>query len=122
MDRRVRRVVELLEERWRVPVRVGELARDVGLCASRLEHLFKEEARVSIRDFIQDRRLSAAAVMLATTEERVSVISFHVGYQHVSNFNHAFKRRYGMSPRKYREEAEKADSTKGKQEIPSNSG
>lgn len=114
MDRRVRRVVQLLEERWRSPVRVDELATLVGLGASRLEHLFKEEARVSIRDFIQNRRLGEAAALLASTEERVSVISFQVGFQHVANFNHAFKKRFGVSPREYRARRplEKAETTK----------
>jgi AraC family transcriptional regulator, arabinose operon regulatory protein len=115
MDRRVRKVVEIIDRGWRTPLRVAELARLVGLGSSRLEHLFKEEARVSIRDFIHERRLREAARMLAATEERVSVISFHVGYQHVSNFNHAFKKRFGVSPKKYRqgrEDAAAAETTK----------
>jgi AraC-like DNA-binding protein len=111
MDRRIRRVVQVLDERWRSHVRVDELAQAVGLGPSRLEHLFKEEARTSIRDFIRDRRLSEAASLLLSTEERVSVISFRVGFQHVANFNHAFKKRFGVSPRAYRE-SEKAETTK----------
>jgi len=103
MDRRVRNVVQLLEECWRTPVRIDQLARQVGLGVSRLEHLFKEEACISIREMIHERRLAEAAQLLVSTEERVSVISFHVGFQHVSNFNHAFKKRYGVSPREYRE-------------------
>jgi AraC-like DNA-binding protein len=102
MDRRVRKVVQVINECWRLHMRVDELARLVGLGASRLEHLFKEEARISIRDFIRDRRLSEAASLLLSTEERVSVISFRVGFLHVANFNHAFKRRFGVSPRAYR--------------------
>jgi AraC family transcriptional regulator of arabinose operon len=104
MDRRVKRVVEMLDEHLGTPLRVRDLARLVGLGASRLEHLFKEEARISIRDYLRDRRLTAAAAMLESTEERVSVISFQVGFQHVANFNHAFKKRYGISPRRYREQ------------------
>ncbi len=103
MDRRVRKIVQVIDECWRRPVRVEELARHVGVGVSRLEHLFKNEARTSIREFIHERRLREAAQMLLATEERVSVISFHVGFQHVSNFNHAFKKRYGVSPRQYRE-------------------
>jgi len=104
MDRRVQRVVKLLEERLAAPIRIGDLARLVGLGASRLEHLFKEQARISIRDYVRDRRLATAAAMLESTEERVSVISFQVGFQHVANFNHAFKKRFGVSPRQYREQ------------------
>jgi AraC-like DNA-binding protein len=115
MDRRVRKVVQVLNQSWSTPLRVSDLARRVGLGTSRLEHLFKEQARISIRDFIHERRLSAAAALLMTTEERVSVISFQVGFSHVANFNHAFKLRYGVTPREYRErrvESEKAETTK----------
>lgn len=115
MDRRVRKVVQVIDECWRTPLRVDELARLVGLGASRLEHLFKEEARTSIRDFIHERRMREAAQLLVSTEERVSVISFHVGFHHVSNFNHAFRRRFGVSPRQYRDagvEDGEAETTK----------
>ena len=106
VDTRVRMVVQLLEEQWRSGVRVADLADHVGLGASRLEHLFKQEARVSIRDFIRERRLSAAAELLAHSLERISVISFRVGFQHVANFNHAFKKRFGVSPGEYRAEVD----------------
>lgn len=103
MDRRVRSIVAWLDIEWREPVRVTELARQVGLGASRLEHLFKVHAKTSIRDFVRERRLLEAAERLAASEERISVISFGVGFGDVSNFNHAFKKRFGVSPREYRD-------------------
>jgi len=102
VDKRVKLVVEVLEQRFNSSLRVAELANQVGLGTSRLEHLFKQEARVSIRDFIRERRLAAAAQLLAESIERVSVISFRVGFQHVANFNHAFKKRFGITPREFR--------------------
>jgi AraC-type DNA-binding domain-containing proteins len=120
MDRRVRRIVELLQEKWPDAVRVRDLAQRVGLGASRLEHLFKNDAKVTIREFVHERRLLAAADLLLTTDERVSAICHRVGFNDVSNFNHAFKRRFGLPPREFRArdseligvEAEKADHTK----------
>lgn len=103
MDRRVRRILGLLEQQWRSSPPVRELAHWVGLGTSRLEHLFKEHAKVTIREFVLQRRLDAAAQMLSATEERVSTISYRVGFNDVSNFNHAFKRHFGVSPRAYRE-------------------
>jgi len=121
MDRRIRAVLELLQNEWRKTVRVDELALHVNLGKSRLEHLFRREAKMSIRDFIRERRLAEAVTMLAATEEPVSVISYRAGFPDVSNFNHAFKRKFGMSPRQYRErlrtqfecgnDQENADST-----------
>lgn len=103
MDRRVRSIVALLDEQWQRQICVTELAHQVGLGPSRLEHLFKAHAKTTIRDFVRERRLREAAARLAGSEERISVISFSVGFGDVSNFNHAFKKRFGMSPRAYRD-------------------
>jgi transcriptional regulator GlxA family with amidase domain len=110
-ERRVRKVLEIIRERWQSPPRVSELARHVGLGASRLEHLFKQEARISIRDYIRARRLNAVAEMLVTTEERISTIGYCVGFTDVPNFNHAFKERFGVSPREFRERHHRDGST-----------
>lgn len=99
----MKKVVSLLEQRGCERVSVVELARSVGLGPSRLEHLFKLDARMSIRDFVRERRLEEAALLLVGTEERISTIGYQVGFSDMSNFNHAFKRRFGVSPRAYRE-------------------
>ena len=122
MDRRIRRVVELLAAESHASVQLEELARRVGLGVSRLEHLFKSNMNISIRDFVRERRLARAAELLATSEERISVISLRIGFADVSNFNHAFKKHFGMAPRAYRDRAhdnevstldqEKAEETK----------
>lgn len=106
MDTRIGIIVRFLEDRWHSAVRVADLANHVGLGASRLEHLFKQEARISIRDYIRERRLTAAAALLAHSVERVSEISYRVGFHHPANFNHAFKKRFGVSPREYRAEVD----------------
>ena len=105
MDRRVRQVVEILGSEWHEGVCVPELASRVGLGASRLEHLFKANVRTTIRDYVRERRLAEAAAMLTAGHERISSIAARVGFPQVSNFNHAFKKRFGMAPREYREQA-----------------
>lgn len=110
MDRRVRKVVAFLEERIALRIRVGDLAQQVGLGASRLEHLFKLNAEVSIRDFVRERRMAAAAALLESTDERISAIAWRLGFQDMPNFTHAFKRRFGMSPRTYRAQVQDEDA------------
>jgi AraC family transcriptional regulator of arabinose operon len=92
----------VLDLQYRDPPSVEQLADEVGLSASRLAHVFREEEGKSIQSYIKERRLSMAALLLVQTHERISQIAYSVGFNDVSNFNHAFKRRYGMSPRQYR--------------------
>jgi AraC family transcriptional regulator, arabinose operon regulatory protein len=92
----------VLEQEYRDPPSVEELAEAVGLSASRLAHLFRLEVGKSIQSFIVERRLVMAAMLIVQSDERISQIAYSVGFGDVSNFNHWFKRRFAMSPRAYR--------------------
>jgi AraC-like DNA-binding protein len=47
-------------------------------------------------------RLRNAATRLILDAERILNIAFDSGFGDVSNFNHAFRTEFGMSPREYR--------------------
>jgi transcriptional regulator GlxA family with amidase domain len=102
IDRRVQNTVAFLDDALREPGAVAEIAARVGLSASRLEHLFKVQVNVSIRAYLQELRLRRAAELLVSTDERVSQISYAVGFNDASNFNHAFKKSFGVTPKEYR--------------------
>jgi AraC family transcriptional regulator of arabinose operon len=102
MDRRIRRVKSLLDQQYRDPPSIETLAESVGLSASRLAHLFRDEVGMPIQSYIVERRLQMAALLIVQSDERISQIAYSVGFGDVSNFNHGFKRRFGMSPREYR--------------------
>jgi AraC-like DNA-binding protein len=108
IDRRIARTIDFLQDEWKEPGRLEEIAARVGLSSSRLTHLFTESAQVSIRAFIQERRLRHAAELLASTDERIAQIAYSVGFRDPSNFNHAFKRTFGVSPKTYRQSANQA--------------
>lgn len=102
MDRRVRKTLERLEAGSYASVHVHELAALVGVSASRLEHLFKRDVGMSIRQFLMRRRLARAAELLLSTCSRISELHRLAGFSNHSNFDHAFKRQFGVSPREYR--------------------
>jgi AraC family transcriptional regulator of arabinose operon len=102
MDRRIRRTKTLLDQQYRDPPSLEELAEVVGLSASRLAHLFRNETGMSIQSYVVERRLFMAAMLIVQSDEQISQIAYRVGFGDVSNFNHSFKRRFAMSPREYR--------------------
>lgn len=105
MDRRVAVTLAILAEEWRTDHRVSDLAAAVNLAPSRLQHLFKSHLRMSIRQHVLHRRMTEAARLIATTHLRISEIVYYVGFRDVSNFNHVFRRTFGVSPGEYRRSA-----------------
>ena len=104
----MQRTIDYLRTEWRQPGALLDIAARVGLSPSRLTHLFKAHTRISIRDFIQERRLVRAAELIVNTDERISQICYATGFSDPSNFNHAFKKSFGVTPTEYRDAALRA--------------
>ena len=54
-------------------------------------------------ELLQERRLRQAAWLLEHTRQRVSDIALSVGYENISYFHRLFQKRFGLSPKKYRD-------------------
>ena len=101
-DPRVKTVLAILDSSWSEPIKLAELANRAGLGQSRLEHLFKEQVGCCVREYVARLRFENAALLLLGTRLTVKDISSLVGVSDRCNFNHSFKKRFGMSPRSYR--------------------
>jgi AraC-like DNA-binding protein len=97
----IRRALAIIETRYAEPALTeAEVASMVGVRASSLAVALKAQTGLSFNDLRRERRLAHAAHLLANTELRVKETA--VGYNDPSNFNHDFKKKFGMSPREYR--------------------
>ncbi|MBI2735528.1 MAG: helix-turn-helix transcriptional regulator [Rhodospirillales bacterium] len=91
----------LLLADMRNPPTLGELAQAVGLAERRLSGAFRLEFGVGPFEMLRDHRLEHARQVLEQGVVTLKEVSFRVGYNHVSNFVHAFRARYGASPRQF---------------------
>lgn len=82
---------------------VHRLARRMGVSARYVQMLFAEMGTTP-RAFIQNRRLELAARRLEREGSDVTVtdVAYDVGFNDLSSFCRAFRRRFEMSPRNYR--------------------
>src|SRR5258708_30272191 len=71
MDRRIRRLLSVLDQQYRDPPSIEHLAGTVGLSASPLSHLFRDEAGKSVQSYVLERRLA-----------RPATLSLHPHYPH----------------------------------------
>jgi AraC-like DNA-binding protein len=78
------------------------IADAVSLRLSTLDVAFKRDMGCTITEHLRGVRLERAALLLVTTHKTIKEIWAEVGYNHASNFDHEFRRRFGMSPREFR--------------------
>ena len=78
---------------------------------SRVSREIQRKTGKTYTSLVQEKRLSQAAFLLKYTGRRVSDISVAVGYENVSYFHRIFAERYGVSPKKYRENAKLQEKT-----------
>lgn len=104
MDRRVLEIMCVLESFGAsLPLRdpAGDLARSVGLSASRLRHIFKRETGVTLARFLGRMKLEHARRLLETSHLSVKEIAAEVGIPNESHFVRVFKKTYGLPPGRY---------------------
>lgn len=81
-----------------------ELAKSVNVSKSKLERGFSVMFGTSVHSYIITQRLEKAAALLLQTDLCINEIASLVGYSKPSNFAAAFKRKYGILPRDYKDE------------------
>ena len=94
LDRRVERVVKLLEANPHCPLRL--LAAEVGLSYYRLSHLFVEQMGISLREFHLWRKVHAAMKLLS--EMSIAEAARRAEFADASHLSHAFQKLHGWTP------------------------
>ena len=69
---------------------------------STVSHLFKAYTNQSVKKYINDLRIQQAKKLLLATSLPVSNIAFLCGFADTNYFSTAFKKRFGLSPAKFR--------------------
>lgn len=63
---------------------------------------FRKRYGINIGDYINNRRLSAAAEKLEKSEDRINKISAECGFRDQNYFSKVFSKKYGLTPSEYR--------------------
>ena len=70
---------------------------------SSLSREIKHRTGKTYTELVQTKRLTQAAYLLRTTAMNVADIAMAVGYDNISYFHRIFQKKYGMTPKKYRD-------------------
>lgn len=90
------------------PVRLADLAEALHLSESRAGHVVRQVAGETFMHLLTQARLRTAAELLRHTDLSVTEVSVRSGFSELSHFHRYFRARFGMTPRRYRVQAEVA--------------
>lgn len=78
------------------------LSNYLNVSAAYFSTIFKKETGQSFVMYLTNVRMEAALELLNNTQEKTYVIAGEVGYTEPNYFSYVFRKKYGMSPTKYR--------------------
>lgn len=99
----------IMEAKRYIDSRIGdapsykEIAEYVHVSVSKLSKDFVNFMGIPIHTYIIEQRLEKSLTLFEKGDFTISQIASLVGYNKTSNFTAAFRKKYGMTPTKYRE-------------------
>jgi AraC family transcriptional activator of pobA len=97
------RVFRFIEEHFRTPLKLSDLARAAGLSSAYLTTLLKKQTGRSAGEWLTARRMAEARRLLAESGSGVKTIGYEVGYADTSHFIEMFSKEHGLTPKAWRE-------------------
>ena len=85
-------------------VTLEKLAEEVYLSPAYVSRFFKKKTGQNFQDYLIEKRMERAAVLLEEVRYQVRDVSELVGYSNPFNFTRTFKKFYGVTPKDYRKE------------------
>ncbi len=91
-----------IEEHAGARISLAAVARVVKMSATTFSGKFKTMTGINFVDYVARTRVGKARTLLLDPQRRVNEVAYEVGFQSLSQFNRAFKKVAGQSPRESR--------------------
>ncbi len=96
------RIKHYLQDNFYYPINRNSVAKEFRMSPSYLSQLFAEKEPEGFIGFLRELRLQHGALLLTTTDLSVDEVTEQCGYISTSYFIAEFKKKYNLSPGKYR--------------------
>lgn len=108
---RLRRVIELIDERIQDLFSMEQIAEAAGVSRQGLYKLFERELRQTPAEYVLRKRMSLARELLAGTDESLTSVARRCGMPTPSTFIRQFTQQTGMTPGAWRRSARSHSKT-----------
>ena len=99
----VQEALQFLDEHFKEPLSIPELAKRFGLSPSRLSHVFKRAMKCGIKRYVLERQMAEAKMLLEREHcPQVRLVAESVGFDDYRLFHRHFTRVIGCTPSEHR--------------------
>ncbi len=98
--RRISKAIEQLRENFDQPLRIDDIARELGMSVSGFHHHFKSITAMSPLQFQKQIRLQEARRLMLGEDLDAASAGFRVGYEDPSYFSREYKKLFGAPPQR----------------------
>ena len=95
---RIARAIERLRKEFDQPLRIDDIAWELGMSVSSFHHHFKAVTAMSPLQFQKQMRLQEARRLMLGEGLDAASAGYRVGYNDASHFNREYKRLFGLPP------------------------
>lgn len=97
-------IIDYIKKNIQEKLTIPQLSQKACMSESHFFRVFKNELGLSPIDFINEERLKLAARLLKDPRVKVGEVCMACGFNSISYFNRAFKKRYGHSPKAFQKQ------------------
>jgi AraC-like DNA-binding protein len=94
----IAKAIDQLWQNFDQPMRVEDVAQDVGMSVSSFHHQFKAVTNLTPLQFQKRLRLQEARRLMVSEDLDATSTAYRVGYNDASHFNREYKRLFGSPP------------------------
>lgn len=96
-----RNIKEIMEANFDKPLLVEDYAFLTGRSVSSFRRDFKRYFGASPKEWLANKRLEKAKILLSTTDLNINQVALEIGFDNDSHFIYQFRKRYGETPKQF---------------------
>ncbi len=97
------KVLHYINENYMQQISCDSISSKFNYSTSYMQYIFKKEGNTTIKAYINNVRLNQAKYLLSHSYTSITSIALACGFLDSNYFSTAFKNKYGISPKKYRD-------------------
>jgi AraC-like DNA-binding protein len=102
MSYHIKKCRDYVASHYRSKIYLEDVASEIGISASHLSHLFKNEMGIPFQDYVNHVKVDKACNLLKYSDASIAMIAEYVNFPNQSYFGRVFKKEMGITPKEYR--------------------